>query len=90
MHVHISCIRHRRPTDVTACDTSLTDTLNLHMDDVVVVLDAVLDLTAVDSCVTGPQPRYFDARIGRSRGVSHQMNSVQVVLANAHLSFQGH
>lgn len=60
------------------------------MDDVVAVLDAVLNLTAVDSCVTGPQLRYLDANICRSHGVAHQMNSVQVALTDKHLSFQGH
>lgn len=60
------------------------------MDVVVVVLDAVLNLTAVDSRVTGPQVRYLDAGVCRGRGVAQQVNPVQVALADTHLSFQSH
>lgn len=65
-------------------------TLNLHLDDVVAVLDAVLDLTAVESCVTGPQLGYLDAGVRGSRGVAHQVNSVLEALADEHLSLHGH
>lgn len=60
------------------------------MDDVTVVLDAVLNFTAVDSGVAGPQPRYLDAGVRRRHRVAHQVNSVQVALADTHLSLQGH
>ena len=65
-------------------------TLNLHVDDVVVVLDALLNLTAVNSWVGGPQLRDLDASVCGSHGVANQMNPVQVALADTHLSFQGY
>lgn len=60
------------------------------MDDVVVVLDAVLDLTAIHARVTGPQLGNLDAGVRWGSGVSHQVNSVQVTLGDTHLTFQGH
>lgn len=65
-------------------------TLNLHMDDVVAVLDAALNLAAKRPRVTGAQLRYHDGSICRVPGVAQQLNSVQVTLADSHLPLQGH
>ena len=67
-----------------------TNTLNVNMDDVVVVLDAVLNLTPIHSCVSGMQITYLDASICWGLRVAQQVNSVQVALADVHLSLQSH
>lgn len=64
-------------------------TLDLDMDDVMTVLDVVLNLTAIHSCVTGTQLRYPDASISWASRISRQLNSVPVVLRDTHPSLQG-
>lgn len=65
-------------------------TLNVHVSGVVAVLDAVLNLTAVGSRVAGPQLRQLDGSILGGSRVAQQVNPVQIALANADLTFQGH
>lgn len=72
-----------------SCTNSLP-TLDLYVDNVVVVLDAMLYFAAEDTRITGTELRYLDAPVCGSHGVAHQVNSVQVVLTDTHLSLQSH
>ena len=51
-----------------------------------VVLDAMLNLAAVDARVVRAQLGHLDAGVAGGRGVAHHLNSVQVVGVDAHLS----
>lgn len=68
----------------------LSYTLNVHVNNVVVVLDAMLNLAAVGPRVTGSQLRQLYGSICRGSGVGQQVDSVQIALTDQDLSFQGH
>lgn len=65
-------------------------TLNVHVSNVVAVLDAMLNLTAVGPRITGPQLRQLDGSICGGSRVAQQVNPVQIALPKMDLSFQGH
>lgn len=69
------------PASQTSC---VTHTLNLDVHDAVVVLDVMLNLTAIHSRVTGTQLRYPDASVCRGPRISYQLDSVLVVLSDMH------
>ena len=65
-------------------------TLHLDADRVVVVLQAVQHLAAVDARVAGPQLRHLDGGVGGHQRVVDHGHAVQVLRLHRHLAPGGH
>lgn len=74
---------------ITLFVSTSVPTLDLYVNNVVVVLNTMLHFTTEDTGIAGTELRYLDAHVGGIGGVLHKVNPVQVVLTNTHLSLQG-